>query len=179
MKLLRLIPVLSTLTASALAASANAPAANEEVTVWRAVIAHVAQSERQATSGIGTLSVLNVSSFPTMPYVQEQLDQGASKGFCGLSSHESAEILVQLRKQNTSAVQIDSSVSTIPEVVLTSSRPPNGDYLGMSRVVFIASGQAAFLNLDISGLSGAIVRVNKVGDDWVAAGECVEWVTWR
>ena len=176
---LRLIRILSMLTASAYAATANTPAADEEAAVWRAVAAHVAQSERQATRGIGTLSVLNVSSFPTMPYVQEQLDQGASKGFCGLSSHESSEILAQLRKQNTNAVRIDSSVSTLPEVVLTSSRPPKGDYLGMSRVVFIAKGQTAFLIIDISGLSGVIARMNKVGDDWVPAGECVEWVTWR
>jgi hypothetical protein len=178
MKVLLGVPIFWLLGESACAATGNSAAA-DEAAVWRAVAAHVAQSERQAGGGIGTLSVLNVSSFPTMPYIHEQIDQGAEKGLCGLTSLESSEMLAHLRRQNTETVQLDGFLSALPEVVLTSSRPPEGDYLGMSRVVFIANRQTAFLDLDISGLSGVIVRVDKVGAAWVPGGECVEWVSWR
>jgi hypothetical protein len=49
-------------------------------------------------------------------------------------------------------------------------------YVALSRVVFDASNQSAWLAVDLSGGRGGIMRLDKVSGEWSWSARCAAWI---
>jgi hypothetical protein len=149
-----------------------------EQQVWLAVAQKVRANEMSSASKEFALAIYYQTSFPTHRAHVNQLEKQARDGFCGLSREQANGIVRSLRWQNKQPKSIGDGFDHRPEFVITDRRPRKGDYLGLSSVFFDRDGQTAYVNADISGLSGSLVKMRLKGGVWVWDVECATWVSW-
>jgi hypothetical protein len=141
---------------------------------------HIWENEAGAGASESTrLLVLDRTSFPKLEIALQYLTAGANAGFCDLSSADSRSILKRLQNLNEASQSLLGQVSIDGRFNFVRSRPEGGDYLGLSRAVFNSNRTVAFVGIDISGLSGAIVMLRKSDSQWEFDRECVEWISWK
>jgi hypothetical protein len=160
------------------ATAAAAPPRTEEQRVWLAAARHVLANESAAATHPGPLSVHSRTSYPGFPASVAQLREAARNGLCDAPADDSAAILEQLEKLNAHQVSVREVFTGLPGFRVTDERPENGDYLGLSRVLISQDLQTAYLNLDISGLSGSIVQMKLENGEWRVMAECAQWASW-
>ena len=151
----------------------------DEHKVWRAAAEHIREAEAEIVSDPRPLPILARTSFPKFPNAVSQLSKAAESGFCGLNPGEAEELvrkLVTLNSKETSTRSIFKNDSLFR---LTNTRPKVGDHLGISRVVFSEDRQTAYLNLDIGGMAGAIIKMRLEKKEWRYDVGCAEWVSWE
>jgi hypothetical protein len=155
---------------------AMAPA-TEEQRVWLAAAQHVLANESAGTSKPGPLVVRSRTSFPGRAAVS-QLQKNAKQEFCGQSREGARSIVYVLNRLGGRERSVRDVFANRPEFSLTDSRPKKGDYVGLSEVLFHGEMQSAYLNVDISGRSGSIVKMEKKDGAWQWAAECATWISW-
>lgn len=160
--------------------SGNAlPPAMPEQQVWLAVAQQVRANEKSGSGRETALPIYHQTSFPTHRAQITQLERQARRGFCGLAQAESGGVVRSLRWQNKRAKSIGDVFEHRAEFNVTDRHPSKGDYLGLSNVVFDRDGDTAYLNADIGGLSGSIVKMKLVNGAWLWSEECATWASWR
>lgn len=167
---------------SNVAIAADESADLREAAVWRDVAAKIAVNENSAQSGPPQSVPFNAETYyPESEFVLHQIEvAAATKGLCGLSPADSAQVVESLKKINAAPINIADHIGHIPLVEFQQSPPLNDyDYFGMSRVYFDPAGMWACLSVDISKASGIIMRVDKTEGGWVPVSERFEWVTWQ
>lgn len=147
--------------------------------VWLAAATHVRDNESQGVTGDKSLPVYHRTAFPRFRFALAQLEKQAQQGFCGLSREEAAGVVRSLHWQNKTDRAIGDLFDHRPGFALKESRREKGDQIGLSDVVFDRAGTSAYLNVDIGGRSGSIVRVELRDGAWQWAGECAQWISWR
>jgi hypothetical protein len=145
--------------------SASPPHADEHK-VWRAAVEHVREDEAESFSDPRPLPVLARSSFPKFPNAISQLNEAAKSGFCGLNPGEAEGLVRQLVALNANETSTRSGFENEPLFRVTETRPKVGDHLGISRVLFSKDRQSAYLNLDIGGMAGAIIKMRLEQKEW-------------
>lgn len=170
------------LAASALLFTASVlgtPPSTEEHKVWRAAAEHVREQESGSVSDPGPLPILSRTSFPRFLSAVSQLNASAKGNSCGLSPGDAAGLIEKLVELNSREVSTRPAFTGDPLFRLTDTRPEEGDHLGISQVIFSDDRQTAYLNLDIGGMSGAIVKMQIEKGEWRYVVGCAEWVSWE
>lgn len=151
---------------------------SEEMEVWQAVSRHVFGNEAAAVPSPRQLNVLSKTSYPMSDAVLTKLADSAEQGICALSAKESKALVSDLRKKNSKSISTRLALSSQHEIAIVDSRPQNGDYIGLSRPVFDARRNVAYLSVEISGESGSIIEMIRKEDKWTFNRECTTWVSW-
>jgi hypothetical protein len=158
-------------------ASASRPT-TEEQRVWIAAARHVSANESAGKNDVRPLPVFERTSFPKLESSIAQLVQSAKGGLCGLPASESESIVVKLQELSAVEQSVRKVFAGNPEFIVTAERPKEGDYLGLSRVLFSADKRSAYLNLDIGGVSGSIVALKLDNGEWTKLEECAQWTSY-
>lgn len=162
---------------SSVVACASQPP-SEEQRVWLAAAKHVLANEAAGTKTGGPLLVFASTSFPKLPKAMAQLKEASKQAFCDVPGSEAEWIVERLEQVNSKAVALRESFAGMPQFRIAKKRPNKGDYLGLSRVLFSADRQTAYLNLDIGGVSGSIVRMKLFNGEWGKLEECAQWTAY-
>jgi hypothetical protein len=146
--------------------------------VWLAAAKHVLANESTGTEMAGPLFVLVNTSFPKSPISMAALSKSVREQFCNVPSTEAASIVSDLARLNSNAVSVREAFAGLTQFRITEERPSKGDYLGISNVLFSADRHTAYLNLDIGGVSGSIVRMKRENGEWGKLEECAQWASY-
>jgi hypothetical protein len=155
-----------------------APPVSDEQRVWLAAAEHVLADELQGRTPTSRMQVFHVTGFPAFRPAMERLKQAARDGYCGESARDSKYILSRLEGGRARPRLVGEVFEHRAQFEVTDHRPADGDYLRFSEVIFNRERTKAFLNVDISGLSGAIVRLTRTDGAWGGLTACVDWVSW-
>jgi hypothetical protein len=155
--------------------SPAADAVGDEPAVWRAVIGFVVAD--------------NASHPPKLLYFQSDLESASLvtssmadpirreyKDLCGLSNSDARAMVAQLQAVNAEPVTFDETVAEPTGLKISKKKNPRARYVALSRVVFDPSNQHAWLAVDLGGLSGAIMRMDKVAGQWSKTARCGGWM---
>jgi hypothetical protein len=164
--------------AVALIVNAASPAANsvgEEPAVWQAMAEFIAHD--------------NASHPYKLLYFQSDFENGSLatnsmadpirrefKDLCGLSASEARAMVSQLQAINAESVIFDQAVAEPAGMKLGKKKSPRARYVALSRVVFDPTNQHAWLAVDLGGVSGAIMRMDKVAGQWSKTARCGGWM---
>ena len=96
--------------------------------------------------------------------------------FCGLARPEAQAMVGQLMIANAAAVELDAAIAERAGLRLSRRMERTMRYVAMSRVVFDAANQRAWLAVDLSGGRGGIMRLDKQGDEWSWSSRCAAWI---
>jgi hypothetical protein len=145
--------------------------------VWLAVAQRVRAHDAPASAEPRALSVFHRTSFPKRRESLSQLDKQARRGFCGLPRDEADGVVRSLDWQNKRTHSIGDLFDHRPEFEVVTRRSDKGGQLGLSDVVFTRDGETAYLNADIGGAAGSIVKMRKKDGAWTWDSECATWTT--
>lgn len=154
------------------------PPASQAQHIWLAAARHVLANESASAQRPGALSILARTSYPLSRRAMSRLKDEAQNGLCGLSGEDAKEVLSALRWVNARETNVRDVFEHRPEFALVDSPSVQGDYLGLSGVVFSRDTDFAHLNVDISGQSGSIVRMEKQDGAWAWSAECATWINY-
>ena len=152
------------------------PAASKQQAVWLAAAQHVLANESRSVNERGVLLIRSRTSFPGSKAALAQLRKQAAQGFCGLPATDAKLVLDALRWDRASSVR--DVLENRPGFSLVDARPEKGDYLGLSSVAFDRQAITGYLNIDISGLAGSIVKMEWTDGAWVWSAECATWTNY-
>lgn len=96
--------------------------------------------------------------------------------FCGLTREEGLALVKEITFLNMEPVEFDKPTAKVIGLSLGHKQFAKFRYLKLSRVVFGADQQRAWLAADLNGESGAIYRVDKVNGEWSKTARCGGWV---
>ena len=156
------------------------PPATEEQRVWLAAAQHVHATESAGMSTPAPLAINSRTTFPGRAAVS-RLQKNAKQEFCGESREDARTIIYVLNRLGGRARSVRDVFANRPEFALADSRPTKGDYLGLSEVLFYKGTndrQFAYLNVDIGGQSGSIVKMEKQDGAWAWSAECATWTNY-
>ena len=156
------------------------PPATEEQRVWLAAAQHVQANESAGTSNLGTLAINSRTTFPGRAAVS-RMQKNAKQQFCGESREDARTIIYVLDRLGGRERSVRDVFANLPEFALADSRPAKGDYLGLSEVLFYKGAkdtQFAYLNVDIGGQTGSIVKMEKQDGAWTWSAECATWTNY-
>jgi hypothetical protein len=85
-------------------------------------------------------------------------------------------MVAQLQAVNAEPVMLDEAISEPAGLKIGKKKAPRARYLALSRVVFDPSQQYAWLAVDLGGVAGSIMRLDKVAGQWSKAARCGAWV---
>jgi hypothetical protein len=154
------------------------PPASQEQHVWLAASQHVLADESASVENPGPLPILSRTSYPASRLALSRLEDQTRNVLCDLSGKDTKEMLTALRWENKRHRPVREVFEYRPEFKLVDSRPEEGDHLGLSRVVFARDTEFAYLNVDIGGQSGSIVRMEKKDGAWAWSAECATWTNY-
>ncbi len=157
------------------AASPAADAVGEERAVWKAIVEFIASDNasrpyRQLyfqTDFETTALITNSMADPTRREYKE---------LCGLSASDSRAMVSQLQAVNAESVLFDEALAEAGDLKMVKKKHPRSRYVALSRVVFDPTNQHAWLAVDLSGGTGAILRLDKVAGQWSKTARCGGWM---
>jgi hypothetical protein len=116
------------------------------------------------------------SEFPAHPFVSSSMSNPDRTAFCGLTRDQGQALVRQLTDVTAEPIEFDKAVAKAAGLSLGHKKLERFRYLTLSRVVFSPDGQRAWLAVDLNGESGAVFRMDKVGNEWSKAARCAGWV---
>jgi hypothetical protein len=164
--------------AAALLVSAVSPAADavgEEPAVWQATVEFIARDNASHPFKL----LYFQSDFETAPLVTSSMADPIRreyKDLCGLSAADARAMVVQLQAVNAESVVFQESVAEPAGLKIGKKKSPRARYVALSRVVFDPTNQHAWLAVDLGGLTGAIMRMDKVAGQWSKTARCGGWM---
>ena len=158
--------------------SATSPAADslaEEPAVWKALAESIASDSTSRP-----IKVLYFQSdFEIAPLITSSMADPTRKEYrdlCGLSVSDAQAMVSQLQAVNAEPVMFEESVAEPAGMKIGKKKAPRARYLALSRVVFDPSNQHAWLAVDLGGVAGSIMRLDKVAGQWSKTARCGAWV---
>lgn len=160
--------------ASMLLAAAAWPraGANDEQAVWQAMTDTIARDNTEHPYRL----LYFKTDFGTAPMISTSMSDPDLEEFCGLPRPEAQAMIGQLMIANSAAVELDASIAERSGMRIGRKMERTLRYVALSRVVFDAGNQRAWLAVDLSGGRGGIMRLDKVGGEWNWSSRCAAWV---
>ena len=157
------------------AASPAADALGEEPAVWKALAEFIASDNTSHPFKI----LYFQSDFETAPLVTSSMADSTRREYrdlCGLSVSDARAMVSQLQAVNAEPVMFEESVAEPARMKIGKKKAPRARYVALSRVVFDPSNQHAWLAVDLGGVAGSIMRLDKVAGQWSKTAKCGGWV---
>jgi hypothetical protein len=119
------------------------------------------------------------SDFSAGSHVASSLANPDRTQFCGLTREQVQSLVTELETASTKPVEFDKSAAKQAGLSIGHKKLPRFRYLMLSRVVFTADNQRAWVAVDLNGESGALMRLEKVDGQWNKTHRCGGWMKAR
>jgi hypothetical protein len=96
--------------------------------------------------------------------------------FCGLSRPEALQMVYELESATSKRVEFDESIAASAGLKLGHKKNPRFPYVVMSRPVFGPGNRHAWVAVELNGSTGAVMRLDKIGDEWKKTDRCGGWI---
>ena len=116
------------------------------------------------------------SDFSARAFVTSSMANPDRTAYCGLTREQGQTLVRELIDLTSEPVEFDKAVAKAAGLSLGHKKLERFRYLTLSRVVFAPDKQRAWLAVDLNGESGAVFRMDKVGNGWNKAARCAGWV---
>jgi hypothetical protein len=146
--------------------------ANDERAVWQAMVDTIARDNAEHPYRL----LYFKTDFGTAPMISSSMSDPDLEEFCGLPRPEAQAMIGQLMIANSAAVELDASLAERSGMRIGRKMERTMRYVAMSRVVFDATNQRAWLAVDLSGGRGGIMRLDKISGAWNWSSRCAAWV---
>lgn len=146
-------------------------ATGEELEVWQAMAGVIARDNVERPYKLWYFQ----SDFAAASFIASAMSDPERTDFCGLSNSEVQTMISELKSASNEPVVLDSDIAEAAGFKIAHKKNPRMRYFAMSRVIFDASRQRAWLSIELNGERGHIVRLDKVGGQWNRASRCGAW----
>ncbi len=116
------------------------------------------------------------SDFSANRHVASSMANPDRTDFCGLTREEGQALVLQLRQANSDTIKFGKEAAEQAGLRIGHKKLERFRYLMLSRVVFDPTGRHAWIAVDLNGVTGAIMRLDKVDSAWSKASRCGGWV---
>jgi len=148
------------------------PAAEgEELAVWQAMAGTISRDN----TGKPLKMWYSQSDFTASSFISSALSDPDRDEFCGLNGAEVKQMVSRLKSLSLEPVQLDDDVAKAAGFKIAHKKNPRARYFAMSRVVFDASGNKAWVSVELNGERGSIVQMQKVNGEWNRTSRCGGW----
>jgi hypothetical protein len=157
------------------ATSLAATAAGEEPAVWQAIVEFIARDNASRPYKL----LYFQSDFESAPLVTNSMSDPIRreyKDLCGLSHSDAQAMVSQLQAVNAEPVMFEEGVAELVGLKMGKKKNPRTRYVALSRVVFDPTNQHAWVAVDLGGLTGSIMRMDKVAGQWSKTARCGGWM---
>jgi len=114
--------------------------------------------------------------FDGAPFVASSLTNADRATFCGVSREEALKLVSRIQKLGSQRVEIDKELANTAGFKLGEKKNPRFPYVILSRVIFGPGKLNAWVGVEMNGVSGSIMRLDKVGDAWNKTDRCGGWL---
>jgi hypothetical protein len=153
-------------------AAPPAPAVKgEELAVWQAMAAIVAAENTEKPIKVWYYQ----SDFSAASFISVAMDDPEKAEFCGLNEAMSKSMIAQLKEVSAQHVTVEPDTVESVGFKLSRKKPQTIRYFALSRVVFNATLDSAWLSIDLNGVRGSIVRLDKTDGTWKRTSRCGAW----
>ena len=160
------------LCALALVAAKPAPP-EDEAQIWRTTVRHVIRDEDLSTDDLAF--VAPSTFFPRR--LTARIAATEPEPACGFAAGEWSEAVEALAGANRRGGSVVAALRDEPHVSFVAP-PEEGDFIGLSRVLLLDSGQRALWSASISNIAGALMLHERTSNGWVFVAECAEWAVY-
>jgi hypothetical protein len=115
------------------------------------------------------------SEFPGSPIVAESMSNPDRTEFCGLSREDAQSLVGRLVELTGKPIEFDASLAKPAGLRLGHKKLPRFRYLMLSRVVFAPDLNQAWVAVNLNGMSGAVMRLDKIEGQWSKTARCGGW----
>ena len=115
------------------------------------------------------------SEFPGSPIVAESMSNPDRTEFCGLSRDDAQSLVGKLVELTAKPIEFDDSLAKPAGLRLGHKKLPRFRYLMLSRVVFAPDLNQAWVAVNLNGMSGAVLRLDKIEGQWSKTARCGGW----
>jgi len=143
----------------------------EELAVWRAMAEIVAGENEEKPIRIWYYQ----SDFSAANFISIAMDDPEKAEFCGLDEAMSKAMIAQLKEVSAQHVMVEPDTVEAAGFKLSRKKPGTNRYFAMSRVVFNSTIDAAWLSIELNGVRGSIVRLDKIDGTWQRTSRCGGW----
>jgi hypothetical protein len=147
----------------------------EEPAVWQAMAEFIARDNASRPYKL----LYFQTDFESAPLVSSSMADPTRREYkelCGLSSSDARAMVSQLQAVNAAPVPLEEKVAGPAGLKIGKKKNPRARYVAMSRVVFDPTNQHAWLAVDLSGATGAIMRLDKIDGQWNKTARCGGWL---
>lgn len=116
------------------------------------------------------------SDFSASAYVSGSLANPDRTQFCGVPREQAQSLVTEIEKANAKPLEFDKSAAEQAGLRIGHKKLERFRYLMLSRVIFDANNQRAWLAVDLNGQTGALMRLEKVDGKWTKTHRCGGWV---
>ena len=116
------------------------------------------------------------SDFSASAHVASSLANPDRTQFCGLTREQAQSLVSELKTASTTPVEFDKSAAQQAGLKIGHKKLERFRYLMLSRVIFAADNQRAWLAVDLNGRTGALMQLEKVDGKWTRTHRCGGWV---
>jgi hypothetical protein len=116
------------------------------------------------------------SEFTASAHVASSMANPDRTQYCGLTREQGQALVNEIASLTSKPLVFDSSVAEPAGLKLGHKKLPRFRYLIVSRVVFDAANQHAWLAVDLNGETGSILRLDKVEGQWSKSARCGGWM---
>src|SRR5688572_20330236 len=129
----------------------------EELAVLRAIVGII---NREATRPYENLYF--ESEFAGASFVTTSLENPDRNQFCGLSRPEALSVVYELQAATARPVQLDKETAKSAGLRIGRWKDRRFPYVVLSRVVFGPENRYAWVGVELNGLAGSVMRLDKV-----------------
>lgn len=115
------------------------------------------------------------SEFAGSPIVAESMSNPDRTEFCGLSRDDAQSLVGKLVELTAKPIEFDDSLAKPAGLRLGHKKLPRFRYLMVSRVVFAPDLNQAWVAVNLNGMSGAVMRLDKIEGRWSKTARCGGW----
>jgi len=157
--------------ATAHAAPPAAAVKGDELAVWQAMAAIVADENAGKPIKVWYYQ----SDFSAASFISIAMDDPEKAEFCGLNEATSKAMIAQLKEISAQHVTVEQDDVESSGFKVSRKKPQTIRYFALSRVVFNATRDSAWLSIDLNGMRGSIVRLDKTDGTWKRTSRCGGW----
>ena len=115
------------------------------------------------------------SEFPASPIVANSMSNPDRTDYCGLSRDDAQSLVAKLAELTSKPVEFDNALAKPAGLRVGHKKLPRFRYLILSRVVFAPDLNQAWVAVDFNGMSGAVIRLDKIEGQWSKTARCGGW----
>lgn len=115
------------------------------------------------------------SEFPASPFVATSMSNPDRTEFCGLSRDDAQSLVGKLVELTEKPIEFDNALAKPAGLRIGNKKLPRFRYLMVSRVVFAPDLNQAWVAVNLNGMSGAVMRLDKIEGRWSKTARCGGW----